>query len=72
VFDHVHGTLPVTEDAAQGGHGEHSGHDELPVAFGPMITASHIFTEAGLYKIWLEFQTGDGQPLVADFVVRVQ
>lgn len=73
-FAHVHGMLPVAEVVANdrhAGHEVHGGHDELPVAFGPMITASHTFTGAGLYKVWFEFQT-DGQPLVADFVVRVQ
>jgi Cu+-exporting ATPase len=74
-FAHVHGTLPVAEDVVHGGHGgqrEHSSHSDVPAVFGPTITASHVFTEAGVYKVWLEFQTSQGQPLVADFVVRVQ
>jgi Cu+-exporting ATPase len=71
-FAHVHGTLPVAGDAAHGGHSEHGGHGELPAAFGPTILASHVFAKVGLYKVWVEFQTGKGQPLVADFVVNVQ
>lgn len=75
-FAHVHGALPITEDMAHdGGHSdqsEHDSHGDVPAAFGPTITASHVFTEAGVYKVWFEFQTSQGQPLVADFVVHVQ
>ncbi|MCC6457950.1 MAG: copper-translocating P-type ATPase [Caldilineaceae bacterium] len=71
-FTHVHGALPAAEDAAHDGHGEQGGHGELPATFGPIILASHAFAEGGLYKVWFEFQTGKGQPLVADFVVNVQ
>jgi Cu+-exporting ATPase len=74
-FAHVHGSLPVAEDVAHGGHAgqsEHGSHSDVPGAFGPTVTASHVFTKPGLYKVWFEFQTSQGQPLVADFVVRVQ
>ena len=74
-FAHVHGTLPVSEELAHGGHGgqsEYGSHGDAPAAFGPTITASHVFTKAGIYKVWFEFQTSQGHPLVADFVVRVQ
>ena len=71
-FAHVHGALPVAASAQDSGHGEHGGHGELPASFGPTIVANHTFIQAGVYKVWVEFQTGAGQPLVADFVVNVQ
>jgi Cu+-exporting ATPase len=71
-FAHVHGALPVAAFAEDSGHGEHGGHAELPASFGPTIVANHTFIQAGVYKVWVEFQTGKGQSLVADFVVNVQ
>jgi hypothetical protein len=72
-FAHVHGALPVVAASAEdSGHGEHGGHGELPASFGPTIVAAHTFVQAGVYKVWVEFQTGAGEPLVADFVVNVQ
>ena len=40
--------------------------------FGPEISFTHAFASPGLYKIWGQFQTHDGQVITADFVVQVQ
>ena len=39
--------------------------------FGPEIALHHTFDAPGLYKLWGQFQTHDGQVITADFVVRV-
>ncbi len=68
-------------------HGAESGaavetHDEqagagqeghaIADAFGPEIAFHHTFPAPGLYKVWGQFQTHDGQVVTADFVVRAR
>ena len=38
--------------------------------YGPEIGFHHTFPRPGLYKVWGQFQTGDGRVVTADFVVR--
>ena len=58
------------------GHGEAfdaSGAElwSMPGAsFGPDISFHHRFGAPGLYKLWGQFQTADGQIITADFVVQ--
>jgi Cu+-exporting ATPase len=60
------------------GHGEAedaSGHEVWPLPgtrFGPEIGFHHRFAAPGLYKLWGQFQTADGQVITADFVVRAE
>jgi P-type Cu+ transporter len=42
-----------------------------PAGFGPEIALHHTFDTPGLYKLWGQFQTRDGQVITADFVVQV-
>jgi len=53
-------------------HGHAEGDDwPLPgTTFGPEVTFHHRFAAPGLYKLWGQFQTADGQVLTVDFVVR--
>jgi Cu+-exporting ATPase len=44
----------------------------LPGAtFGPEIAFRHRFAAPGLYKLWGQFETHDGQVITVDFAVRV-
>ncbi len=72
-FTHTHG------EAAGGGQGEHSeGESEAGGAhasgspLGPQISFHHTFPERGLYKVWGQFQTSEGEVITADFVVRAK
>jgi Cu+-exporting ATPase len=61
-IEHGHGE---TEDAA--------GDEVWPLPgarFGPVIGFHHRFAAPGLYKLWGQFKTADGQVITADFVVR--
>jgi len=50
--------------------GETAGHAEGAAEYGPDIAFHHTFETAGLYKLWVQFQTHDGRVITADFVVR--
>jgi Cu+-exporting ATPase len=64
-FAHTHGEAAGADDE----HGVHGGPGST---FGPEIAFHHTFPSPGLYKVWGQFQTHDGQVITADFVVRVQ
>jgi Cu+-exporting ATPase len=85
-FAHVHGEAvgggaadPAVQAGASGSADHRSGDHEhaAPAAgttatgFGPEIALHHTFDVPGLYKLWGQFQTRDGQVVTADFVVRV-
>lgn len=42
----------------------------VPAAFGPTITASHVFSKTGVYKVWFEFQTSQGHPYMLFFETK--
>ena len=73
-FAHTHG-----ESGGAGGHhgqatdahGGHGGHGGQAGGIGPEIAFHHTFPAPGLYKVWGQFKTTDGQIVTADFVVRV-
>ncbi len=67
-FAHTHGEQV---GAVRGSHaGDHwGGHG---TAYGPEIGVHHTFPTPGLYKLWGQFQTGDGHVVTADFVVRAE
>ena len=58
------------------GHGEAedaAGGERWPLPgtrFGPEIGFHHRFPAPGLYKLWGQFRTADGQVITADFVVN--
>jgi Cu+-exporting ATPase len=60
------------------GHGEAedaAGNEVWPLPgtrFGPEIGFHHRFAAPGLYKLWGQFRTADGQVITADFVVRAE
>ena len=60
----------------QHGHGEAedaAGNEVWPLpgtTFGPEIGFHHRFAAPGLYKLWGQFKTHDGQVITADFVVH--
>jgi Cu+-exporting ATPase len=60
------------------GHGEvedANGDEVWPLPgtrFGPEVGFHRTFAAPGLYKVWGQFQTADGQVVTADFVVRVE
>jgi P-type Cu+ transporter len=60
------------------GHGEAedaAGDEVWPLPgtrFGPEIGFHHRFAAPGLYKLWGQFRTADGQVITADFVVRAE
>jgi P-type Cu+ transporter len=60
------------------GHGEAfdaSGLELWPMpgtSFGPDISFHHRFGAPGLYKVWGQFQTANGQIITADFVVQAE
>jgi P-type Cu+ transporter len=60
----------------QHGHGEAkdaAGNEIWPrpgTKFGPEIGFHHRFAAPGLYRLWGQFQTADGQVLTVEFVVR--
>jgi Cu+-exporting ATPase len=78
---------PASAPAAQSGHAGHGSTSQgasapgpstgasapasSPAGFGPEIALHHTFDAPGLYKLWGQFQTHDGQVITADFVVRV-
>jgi len=81
-FAHTHGEAvgaAANDPAAHaGGHGSADHQQGAPAAgasqpsgFGPEIALHHTFETPGLYKLWGQFQTSDGQVITADFVVRV-
>ncbi|MBC8163650.1 MAG: copper-translocating P-type ATPase, partial [Roseiflexaceae bacterium] len=74
-FAHTHGeaagtsaasTVPVASQSTAAAE-----HAETSAAYGPDIRFHHTFAAPGLYKIWGQFQTHDGEVVTADFVVRV-
>jgi len=86
-FAHIHGeavgaaaTSPAAHAGGQGSadhqsgdhqHGAPAAGASQPAGFGPEIAIHHAFDAPGLYKLWGQFQTVDGQVITADFVVRV-
>jgi len=64
-FVHTHGESPSMAMA---------GADGAPSAgtYGPDIAFHNTFPMPGLYKVWGQFATSDGQVVTADFVVPVQ
>ena len=60
------------------GHGEAedaAGNEIWPLPgtrFGPEIGFHHRFAAPGLYKLWGQFETADGQVITTDFVVRAE
>ena len=67
-FVHTHGMV----DAERGAGSTMGAMKTAQPPFGPEISFTHAFASAGLYKIWGQFQTHDGQVITADFVVEVQ
>jgi len=72
-FAHTHG------EAADAGHEQEEGSEHgaggehaAPTGLGPEITFHHTFPAPGLYKVWGQFQTADGEVITADFVVRAE
>ncbi len=63
-FAHTHGEPP----SAGAGHGSAA----AVAPYGPEIEFHHTFPQAGLYKIWGQFQTSDGRVLTADFIINVR
>jgi Cu+-exporting ATPase len=86
-FAHTHGEAVGSGAAEPGAHAgaygsadHRSGDHRHPApasgvtqstGFGPEIALHHTFDTPGLYKLWGQFQTHDGQVVTADFVVRV-
>ena len=70
IFGHTHGEA-AGMDGEHDGHSSHSGHGAI-TAYGPEIGFEHTFPAPGLYKLWGQFRTGDGQLATADFVVRAR
>jgi Cu+-exporting ATPase len=66
-FVHTHGIVASERAGAAMG-----AMDTAQPPFGPEISFTHTFASPGLYKIWGQFQTKDGQVITADFVVQVQ
>jgi P-type Cu+ transporter len=87
-FAHTHGEQPgagmdhgaTTADGSEATTDEHDattggseqGHAESSATYGPEIVFHHTFATPGLYKVWGQFQTHDGQVIAADFVVRAK
>ena len=77
-FAHTHGE--AVGGALPPGHGAHAigapstatHASHTASTYGPAILFRHTFPAPGLYKLWGQFQTGDGQVVTADFVVRAQ
>jgi Cu+-exporting ATPase len=46
-------------------------HGHAGGTFGPEISFHHTFAAPGLYKVWGQFQTHEGEVITADFVVQV-
>lgn len=69
-FGHTHGEASGKDGASSGGHGAHGGHAARATTYGPEIRFRHVFPGPGLYKLWGQFQTGNGPVITADFVVR--
>ena len=73
-FAHTHGEAVGAaghHGQAADTHGGHGAHSQAPSSIGPEIAFQHRFPAPGLYKVWGQFQTADGQIITADFVVRV-
>lgn len=71
-FGHTHGEAGRGDSASHGGHGSHGGHAAPATTYGPEISIRHVFPAPGLYKLWGQFQTGNGPVITADFVVRAR
>jgi len=59
----------LSEDGATFVHVD--GTSGAVAGLGPDIALRHTFEAPGLYKLWGQFQSGDGEVITADFVVRV-
>jgi P-type Cu+ transporter len=72
-FVHTHGEAVGATDTGHmaADHGAGHGVGQGNVTYGPEIAIEHTFPAPGLYKLWGQFQTRDGQVVTADFVVRV-
>jgi Cu+-exporting ATPase len=64
-YDHFHGMPPGLNPSQ--GHVHTVASSAGP--FGPDIDAPFTFAKPGLYKIWVQFETGDGAVQTADYVV---
>jgi Cu+-exporting ATPase len=81
-FAHTHGEQPGAEmdhpaTTAEDDHAATTGGDEQAHAasdavYGPEIVFHHTFPAPGLYKVWGQFQTHDGEVIAADFVIRAR
>jgi len=69
-FAHTHGE----QVGAESGTHQSSGSEQAMAGtmYGPDIAFHYTFPAPGLYKVWGQFQTQDGQVLTAAYVVRVQ
>ncbi|MFN8635121.1 MAG: heavy metal translocating P-type ATPase [Chloroflexota bacterium] len=67
------GMAPTATPSAAGhaSHGQPTAAGAPALTFGPEIALHHTFEAPGLYKVWGQFQTHDGEIVTADFVVRV-
>ncbi|GAC1507023.1 MAG: hypothetical protein NVS2B16_01570 [Chloroflexota bacterium] len=65
-YAHTHGEIAGAGPAS----GRMSGMEAVPAFVGPVVTVEHTFPRSGLYKIWAQFRTPQGQIITADFVVR--
>ena len=66
-FAHTHG-----EQVGSPSGQMHHGGAVMTGGYGPEIAFEYPFPRPGLYKLWGQFQTHDGQVITADFVVRAQ
>ncbi len=72
-FAHTHGEAVESEGGAEPAAGHDDGADEHAEAttFGPTLTVTHTFPEAGLYKLWVQVNH-HGEVVTVPFVVNVQ
>lgn len=63
-FEHTHGEQVGARSQSHGA--------TASAAYGPEIAFQHTFPRPGLYKIWGQFKTREGQVITADFVVRAR
>ena len=66
-FAHTHG-----EQVGSPSGQMHHGGAATASGYGPEIAFEYTFPMPGLYKLWGQLQTHDGQVITADFVVRAQ